>query len=41
MSDMVTPYEFEHLVSSLSPLQIETAGSEEWVSQAGIIERLR
>ena len=41
MTDLVTPYEFDHLVSSLSPLQLETAGSEDWVGQAGVVERLR
>jgi len=40
MTNIVTPYEFEHLVSSLEPLEIEEAGCEKWIRQAGIIERL-
>ena len=41
MSNIVTPYEFDHLVSSLRPLNIEDAGDEHWVEQAGLVERLR
>ena len=40
MSSMVTPFELDHLVASISPLEVGTAGSEEWVEQAGLIERL-
>lgn len=40
MSGPMTPFELSHLVSSLSPLDLETAGSEQWVEQAGLIERL-
>ena len=40
MANVVTPYEFEHLVSSLSPLELEHAGGEQWMEQAGLVERL-
>ena len=40
MSDVVTPYEFDHLVTSLAPLSLERAGEEAWVEQAGTIQRL-
>ena len=40
MTDVVTPYEFDHLVSQLAPLRLEGAGEEDWVEQAGTIQRL-
>ena len=40
MSDVVTPFEFDHLVTSLAPLSLEKAGQEAWAEQAGTVERL-
>ena len=41
MCSVVTPYEFSQLVSEICPLDLETAGSEQWLEQAAVTQRLR